>query len=136
VAAALRERNGPDADPLTGGVRRLVQCDLSHPAVPAPPVDSNGLLTELVGSGMEEYGYEAQSVDLVLSSLALHWVNDIPGVLQKIRGVLRPDGAYIGCMLGGNTLQEMRHCFYLAEQERKGGRSVSVSVTVTVTVSV
>lgn len=30
---------------------------------------------------------------------------------------------YVVCWEGVSTLQELRHCFYLAEQERKGGIS-------------
>ena len=67
------------------------------------------------------------SFDLVLSSLTLHWVNDLPGCLTQIRDILRPDGALVGSMLGGTTLQELRHCLFLAEQERQGGVSPHVS---------
>ena len=48
------------------------------------------------------------SMDLVLSSMALHWVNDVPGVLEEVRRVLRPDGAFLCAFLGGDTLQELR----------------------------
>jgi NADH dehydrogenase [ubiquinone] 1 alpha subcomplex assembly factor 5 len=51
---------------------------------------------------------EDASVDLVLSSMALHWVNDVPGVLEEVRRVLRPDGAFLCAFLGGDTLQELR----------------------------
>jgi SAM-dependent methyltransferase len=71
----------------------------------------------------EESGlpFEPDSFDLVLSSLTLHWLNDLPGALRNIKTVLRPDGAFIGSILGGDTLKELRYCFYLAEQERRGG---------------
>ena len=46
--------------------------------------------------------------DLVASSLALHWVNDIPGVLKEVLRVLKPDGVFIACVLGGDTLAELR----------------------------
>lgn len=32
---------------------------------------------------------------------------------------LKPDGAFIGAMLGGSTLTELRTCLLLAEQERE-----------------
>lgn len=35
--------------------------------------------------------------------------------------VLKPDGAFIGAMLGGSTLTELRSCLLLAEQEREVG---------------
>ena len=37
--------------------------------------------------------------------------------------LLRPDGVFLATMIGGTTLQELNYCFYLAEQERKGGIS-------------
>lgn len=40
---------------------------------------------------------------------------------------LEPDGVLIGSMLGGDTLQEMRICFNLAEMERDGGVSPNVN---------
>ena len=48
------------------------------------------------------------SMDLVLSSMALHWVNDVPGVLAEVKRVLKPDGAFLCAFLGGDTLQELR----------------------------
>lgn len=121
IASALRERNGPAAENLTGGVANLFICE--HGASGVSPLTLNGLRTEFLDLDEENLIFEDSSVDLVLSSLSLHWVNNIQGTLRKIRSVLKPDGAYIGCMLGGSTLQELRHSFYLAEQERKGGIS-------------
>lgn len=67
------------------------------------------------------------SFDLVLSSMALHWINDLPGVLAQINHVLRPDCPFVGAMLGGDTLFELRTSLQLAEQERRGGVSPRVS---------
>ena len=52
--------------------------------------------------------YADASMDLVLSSMALHWVNDVPGLLAEVRRVLKPDGAFIAAFLGGETLMELR----------------------------
>lgn len=59
--------------------------------------------------------------DLVLSRLVLHWVNDLPGALVQIRRSLRPDGLFVGAMLGGDTLIELRDAFLGAESEITGG---------------
>lgn len=75
----------------------------------------------------ESLPFKEASFDVVLSSMSLHWVNDLPSTLQQIKRVLKPDGAFIGSMLGGTTLQELRYCFYLAEQERRGGLSSHAS---------
>jgi NADH dehydrogenase [ubiquinone] 1 alpha subcomplex assembly factor 5 len=75
----------------------------------------------------ESVPYEPGTFDLVLSSLSLHWINDLPRVLTQINNVLKPDCPFIGAMLGGDTLFELRTSLQLAEQERKGGISPHVS---------
>ena len=78
--------------------------------------------------GDEEFlPFQDSSVDLVVSNLALHWVNDVPGVLSQIQRVLKPDGVFIGAMLGGQTLSELASSFVAAELEREGGVSMHVS---------
>lgn len=63
------------------------------------------------------------SFDLIISALALHWVNDLPGALIQIRRVLKPDGLFIGVSLGGRTLTELRQSLLAAEEEARGGAS-------------
>jgi NADH dehydrogenase [ubiquinone] 1 alpha subcomplex assembly factor 5 len=41
--------------------------------------------------------------------------------MAQCRFALRPDGLFLGAMLGGSTLQEMRIACTLAQQEREGG---------------
>ncbi|XP_007450256.1 PREDICTED: NADH dehydrogenase [ubiquinone] 1 alpha subcomplex assembly factor 5 isoform X1 [Lipotes vexillifer] len=65
--------------------------------------------------------------DLVVSSLSLHWVNDLPRALEQIHCVLKPDGVFIGALFGGDTLYELRCSLQLAETEREGGFSPHVS---------
>jgi len=62
-----------------------------------------------------------------VSNLSLHWVNDLPGSFQQVKKCLKDDGVFIGSMFGGDTLQELRSAFLLAEQERDGGVSQHVS---------
>jgi SAM-dependent methyltransferase len=69
----------------------------------------------------------AESADLVVSNLALHWVNDLPGALVQMRRALRPDGLLLAAMLGGQTLVELREAFLMAEAEIEGGVSPRVS---------
>lgn len=47
-------------------------------------------------------------LDLVLSSLSLHWVNDLTQALAQIFRCLRPDGLFLGALLGGDTLSDLR----------------------------
>lgn len=67
------------------------------------------------------------SVDLVLSSLSLHWVNDLPGALTQIRLALKPDGLFLGALFGAGTLMALRACLVEAESELAGGIAPRVS---------
>jgi SAM-dependent methyltransferase len=67
------------------------------------------------------------SVDLVVSALALQYVNDLPGTLIQIRRALKPDGLFLAAMLGGDTLSELRQAFAAAETEIEGGVSPRVA---------
>lgn len=68
-----------------------------------------------------------ETVDLVVSALALQFVNDLPGALAQIRRALKPDGLLLAAMLGGDTLTELRQAFAQAESEIEGGASPRVA---------
>jgi SAM-dependent methyltransferase len=78
-------------------------------------------------AGSETLPLHPQSLDLVVSALALQFVNDLPGVLAQIRRALRPDGLLLAAMIGGDTLIELRQSFAAAEAECEGGVSPRVA---------
>jgi SAM-dependent methyltransferase len=67
------------------------------------------------------------SVDLVASLLSLQAVNDLPGALAQIKRALRPDGLFIACLLGGESLTELRQSLAEAEAELSAGMSPRVA---------
>lgn len=67
------------------------------------------------------------SFDLVVSVLALHAVNDLPGALVQIRQCLKPDGLFIAALFGGETLSELRQAFAAGELDASGGISPRVA---------
>ncbi|KAJ4440269.1 hypothetical protein ANN_08408 [Periplaneta americana] len=71
--------------------------------------------------------FEPSSLDLVTSSLSMHWVNDLPGAFQQINNCLRNDGVFLGAVFGGDTLYELRSSLQLAELERHGGLAPHIS---------
>ena len=66
----------------------------------------------------ERLPFADASLDLVVSSLALHWVNDLPGALIQIRRALKPDGLFLGAVLGGETLTELREALVAGRSRR------------------
>ena len=75
----------------------------------------------------EALPFADQSLDLVVSGLALHVVNDLPGTLVQVRRALKPDGLLLAAMLGGTTLHELRTALLAAEEELEGGASPRVA---------
>jgi len=67
------------------------------------------------------------SVDLIVSTLGLHWTNDVVGALIQARRALKPDGLFIGAFFGGVTLTELRQSLVAAESEILGGAGSRVS---------
>jgi len=79
-------------------------------------------------AGDEEWlPFALESFDLVVASLSLHWVNDLPGALVQIRRALRPDGLFLASLPGLGTLQPLREALAAAEAELRGGLSPRVS---------
>jgi SAM-dependent methyltransferase len=71
-------------------------------------------------------------LDLAVSLLALHTVNDLPGALIQMRRALKDDGLLIAAMIGGETLTELRQSLTIAESEVLGGASPRVAPCVDV----
>jgi SAM-dependent methyltransferase len=61
------------------------------------------------------------SCDLVVSLLSLQAVNDLPGALIQARRALRPDGLFMACVMGGDSLNELRQSLTIAESEIRSG---------------
>jgi SAM-dependent methyltransferase len=75
----------------------------------------------------ERLPFRDASLDLVVSGLALQFVNDLPGALVQIRRALKPDGLFLAALAGGDTLTELRQAFAAAEAEVEGGASPRVA---------
>lgn len=69
---------------------------------------------------LDELPFQMESIDVVYSSLSLHWVNDLPGLFRRVMMMLKKDGAFLGSLFGTDTLYELRVSLQLAEQEIKG----------------
>ncbi len=67
------------------------------------------------------------TLDLVVSGLGLHHVNDLPGALIQIRKALKPDGLLLASLLGTRSLEELREVLIFAEAEEQGGASPRVA---------
>ncbi len=80
-----------------------------------------------VAADEEALPFADGALDLAVSALNLHFVNDLPGTLIQIRRALKPDGLFLAALLGGETLRELREAFAAAETETEGGVSPRVA---------
>jgi NADH dehydrogenase [ubiquinone] 1 alpha subcomplex assembly factor 5 len=99
---------------------RVVSCDLS-PAMAA----LNG--APCVAADEECLPFAPASFDLIVASLSLHWINDLPGALLQLRQALRPGGLLLASLPALGTLAELRTALTEAEAEITGGASPRVS---------
>ncbi len=125
VAVDLGARDGAFGRALSESdaaskVSLLVETDLSEAMLA-------GRGSARVVADEERLPFAPQSLDLVVSSLALHWTNDFVGALIQIRQALKPDGLFVGAILGGSTLTELRWALTEAELELRGGAGPRVS---------
>jgi SAM-dependent methyltransferase len=96
-------------------------------AAAAFPAGGAGRVTPFVIADEEALPFGDATLDLVVSTLALQFVNDLPGTLVQIRRALKPDGLLLAALLGGETLTELRESFAAAESETTGGVSPRVA---------
>ena len=102
----------------SGQIGRLIVCE------PLAERRSGALR---VAGDEEAIPFAPGTLDLVVSALALQWVNDLPGTLVQIRRALKADGLLLAALIGGDTLIELRESFAAAEEEIAGGASPRVS---------
>lgn len=77
-------------------------------------------------AALDDVPIEPASVNLVLSPMALHVVNDMPGAFVRIRRALKPDGLFLAAIPGAGTLAELRDVLLATESELTGGASPRV----------
>ena len=75
----------------------------------------------------EALPFADESFDLIVSPLALHWTNDLPGALIQINRTLTPDGFFSAALIGGASLHELRQSLMTAESALRDGVTARVS---------
>ena len=136
VAADLGERlsvvlrtfeRAVDLGTPTDAVRRvLAESGKVATIVSATPAAARGDSLH-VAADEEALPFADGALDLVVSALALQFVNDLPGTLIQIRRALKPDGLLLAALIGGDSLAELREAFAQAESEVEGGVSPRVA---------
>ncbi|XP_055380823.1 arginine-hydroxylase NDUFAF5, mitochondrial [Condylostylus longicornis] len=111
---------------LAETVKQLILCDTSSKMLEQAE-STPGLKITKLEMDEEKLDFEENSIDIIMSNLSLHWVNDLPGCFSKVLRCLKPDGVFMASLFGGDTLYELRSSLQLAELERKGGIAPHIS---------
>lgn len=130
VSVVLRQfHRAVDLGTPTDAVRRALAAGgkIAALVAAAPAIDPADNSPLRVAADEEALPFADGSLDLVVSGLALQFVNDLPGTLIQIRRALKPDGLLLAAMIGGDSLAELREAFAEAESEIEGGVSPRVS---------
>ncbi|KAL1964116.1 hypothetical protein VTN77DRAFT_7534 [Rasamsonia byssochlamydoides] len=134
IARALTAPN-PDpavetSPPLATRISKLTCVETSHALLHRDadlPFNRELDIQRDVIPDLESLPYAPETFDAVLSSLSIHWINDLPSLLAQVNSILKPDCPFIAAMFGGDTLFELRSSLQLADLERRGGVSPHVS---------
>lgn len=80
-----------------------------------------------IAQDLDTLDLPANSFDLVIHAMSLHWANDPIGQMVQCRHALRPDGLFFGVFFGGQTLHELRTVLAEAESRVTGGLSPRIA---------
>ena len=92
---------------LRDSVEKLILADMSPTFVEQAETMPDVKIEKTV-MDEENLVFEENSLDLILSCLSLHWVNDLPGCFSRIIRSLKNDGVFLAAIFGGDTLYELR----------------------------
>jgi SAM-dependent methyltransferase len=128
LATVLRQFDvAVDLGTPTDAVRRALRASGKVGSVIAAEPLAEGPDGLAIAADEEALPFRDGALDLVVSALALQFVNDLPGTLVQIRRALKPDGLFLAALLGGDTLTELRQAFAAAEAEIEDGVSPRVA---------
>ncbi|MBI2714386.1 MAG: methyltransferase domain-containing protein [Rhizobiales bacterium] len=130
LSAVLRQfERAVDLGTPTDAVRRVLAASGKIATIVAAEPAATRLDTSSlrVAADEEALPFADGALDLVVSALALQFVNDLPGTLIQIRRALKADGLLLAALIGGDSLNELREAFAEAESEIEGGVSPRVA---------
>ncbi len=143
VADILQEAAGRLVDRLDDTTHRFAcALDVGGRGIVAPLLRARGIDTVAadlsprmaalnggisVAADEEFLPFAPGSFDLIVASVSLHWVNDLPGALIQLRRALRPDGLFLMSLPLLGTLGGLRAALTEAESALCGGASPRVS---------
>jgi len=104
----------------TGKINQLTSSDLSEKML-------EGFSGPVTVCDDENLNFKPASFDIIIGCLNLHWINDVPATLFKIKALLKPTGIFIASFLGEETLKQLKQALIQAEINITGGAAPRIS---------
>jgi len=80
---------------LEKGAAGVLGIDMSQKMIGEAKARNRGDGIEYRVCGIEEYEYPENAWDVVVSNLAMHYIEDIERIFQKVHGTLKPNGVFL-----------------------------------------
>lgn len=114
VSLALARRN-PQAQIVAADISikmlERLQQDAQSSGVRAKPILA-------ACADAENLPFPEKKFDLVISSLALQWCNQLDRVFSEAGRVLKPGGLFMFTIFGPDTLKELRECWFALDDQQ------------------
>lgn len=102
---------------------KLFCCDVSYDGISKIKYGKKVVLDE------EFLPFMEQAFDVIVSTMSLHCVNNLPSVLLRINNILKKDGVFIGTLFGLQTLNELQQSILNAELKFRVAGSRTIPFT-------
>jgi len=81
--------------------------------------DRAGVINEFLCGDAEQLPFAGPQFDLVFSSFALQWCDDLAAVLDDVYKILQPGGRFVWSIPVANTLRELKQSWQRAESQHQ-----------------
>jgi NADH dehydrogenase [ubiquinone] 1 alpha subcomplex assembly factor 5 len=89
-------------------------------------LDNNPANTKLLLNNDADLPFALNTADLIVSSMNLHWINNVPNYLKQISLILKPNGAFIVNFIGNGSFDNLKKLFIEAESSSARPHSMHV----------
>lgn len=110
------------------GARQLVAVDIAEGMLHYAREHHSGGVDAWIGGDAEALPLREQSVDLIFSSLAIQWCEDIDRLFAELSRVLKPGGRLHLATLGPDTLAELKQAWRQVDARVHVNRFVAPAV--------
>ncbi|KAK9511066.1 hypothetical protein O3M35_005778 [Rhynocoris fuscipes] len=81
-------------------VKNLIMCDMSEAMLEKAVLPEKEVNVTKMVVDEEDLPFDENSIDMFISNLSLHWVNNLPGTFAQVLKCLKNDGVFLASVFG------------------------------------